>query len=640
MITHAARATRAGLLAVTALLVLASTTNPTAQLADRDQHSGIIIGAVVDARTGDRVPGVRVTRWLVNANDLTQYEVITDARGRFLYHDVAAGQWRIVAELGSRRGSFGRRRPHGPDRLVAIADGGVVADVTIRLFDAGGVISGRVTDDLGEPVVGTLVGALHEHPWFEGPDGEPVLTRYWQITRTDDRGLYRLSVEPGRYVIHVPAAPVVSAHVDSAGGLESPAGPVLSLGRFLIRVVDPERPDDPVRPTSAPERDARGGLLVYRSAIGLAAAGAGNGRPFEVSGGDEHTDVDVRLTLARAVRVSGRLVGPGGPLAGARVDLVATTIDGIPLAADQPIAAAVSDGGGGFVLFGVPPGQYKLLVFETNLGRSPVWVDEQPVVVNSRGGSVGAAGTRVTQPPSQEDGATVWAALPVDVGDGDVAGLEVVAAHGTRVSGRLVFETDDDPPIAARVSRAAVSLSGDSRLPENLSRRASPDAVFFTAEFPPGRYLLRATLGGWLVKSAMYLGRDLTLEPFALGADPLEGVVVTMTDRVAAVAGRVRGNAATAATDASVLIFRADYQRRRRFAARVGTYKAVRVSDDGSFLATGLLAGDYLVAAVDDAQVLDWPGTRMLDRLAPVATAVTLAEGRTASVDLDVRIGR
>jgi hypothetical protein len=297
-------------------------------------------------------------------------------------------------------------------------------------------------------------------------------------------------------------------------------------------------------------------------------------------------------------------MGPTGPLGGAEVRLVPTSIGSTPVSIDDEIAIAWTGSDGHFTLMGAPPGGYELRIFEV-------------------------------QSPSA--GAGLWAAMPVSVAGHDLDNLLVVASRGTSVSGRIEFETDGPSPDGGTVNRTRVSLIGPAALPPSLFSSVEPDGQFQTAEYAEGRYLFRATRSGWLLKSARYHGQDLSTQPFVLGPDQLTDVVVTLTDRVASVAGRVIDGPATAAIDASVLLLRTDNLDRIGFATVPGTYAIARVEADGSFAATGLAAGEYLALAVDDAMLDTAPQAEFVRRLAHVASRLTLSWGQTAALDLEAR---
>lgn len=604
------------------------------------EADGIIIGTVVDAGSREPVPGARVTRWLVDAGDLTQYETIADHHGRFLFHGVAPGNWRILVELaGYGAGAFGRRRPDGPDRLVAMPAGGHVTGITIPVFPDTAVISGEVTDELGEPVVGALVRALRPHPWEVGPDGEPVLSRYWQTTRTDDRGRYRLTVEPGRYLIHVPAVPVVTVpgglvtspaagRGRGRGGAAPPPGSALVRGDLLIYALDLETS----LPAMSPDGIGRHG--VYRSAVAPEIGLSSLDRLLLVDD-SEVSGVDLQLSLARAVSVSGRLIRTDGPLAGARVRLIPRVIGATAVAIDEEIATAITSPNGAFTFAGVPAGVYRLRVFEVGQ-QAPRLSVTAPTVVRGARGAVPALGSMTSGRIPRQDGSSLWAEHDLTVGDENVRDLTISVNRGASVTGRLQFDTDGPRLGEAIVGRVNVSLAGADHVPAGLTRAAAPDGTFATAEYAQGRYLFRASRAGWLLESAMHRGRNLAEEPFALD-DHLDDVVVTLTDRGASLAGRVTADVATAAVDASVLVFRADALRWKGFAPRPGTYKAVRVAEDGSFVAGDLLPGEYLAVAVDDATVHGWPHVPFIEKVMPFARRAWLSKGETTRLDLDVQ---
>jgi hypothetical protein len=63
-----------------------------------------------------------------------------------------------------------------------------------------------------------------------------------------------------------------------------------------------------------------------------------------------------------------------------------------------------------------------------------------------------------------------------------------------------------------------------------------------------------------------------------------------------------------------------------------------QASNDGRYRITGLLPGDYFVAAVDTADVPDVIDAEFLEAVARFATPVTLLAGQT--LDRDVNLGR
>src|SRR5438067_5874139 len=79
--------------------------------------------------------------------------VITGADGRFSFKQVNAGTFRItVAATGFARQEYGQRTVNGPGTPINLAAGSTVQDLTIRLTPTG-TVSGRISDELGQPAV-------------------------------------------------------------------------------------------------------------------------------------------------------------------------------------------------------------------------------------------------------------------------------------------------------------------------------------------------------------------------------------------------------------------------------------------------------------------------------------------------------
>ena len=81
----------------------------------------------------------------------------TDADGRYEFADVAEGRYTVTAGKGGYVTlQYGQRRAFEPGRQVAVADGQDLTQVDIAL-PRGSVITGRITDEFGEPIAGAQV---------------------------------------------------------------------------------------------------------------------------------------------------------------------------------------------------------------------------------------------------------------------------------------------------------------------------------------------------------------------------------------------------------------------------------------------------------------------------------------------------
>jgi hypothetical protein len=115
-----------------------------------------ISGVVVNATSG--VPLSRVRIVMVPVSEPSkETETTTGADGRFAFEGLPAGFWGLYAERkGFVRQGYGER-PGVPDSLTQIATGpdGASEGLTFRIYPPA-VITGRITDETGEPVSSAL----------------------------------------------------------------------------------------------------------------------------------------------------------------------------------------------------------------------------------------------------------------------------------------------------------------------------------------------------------------------------------------------------------------------------------------------------------------------------------------------------
>jgi len=187
-------------------------------------------------------------------------------------------------------------------------------NVAITLIK-GGVITGRVTDEFGEPMVGALVTAFRVRTL----EGQPELDSYVMDAsgagrETDDRGVYRIfGLEPGIYVVSLNGLPF------SAPGL--------------------------AQPRNEPQ-------VYHPSSTRNAAA------EITVISGGETSGVDIRHRAMRGHSI-------GGAVSGAtegRGIINAVSVMLLRAADRQPVAAATTlTGEKNFSLRGVEDGEYDLV---------------------------------------------------------------------------------------------------------------------------------------------------------------------------------------------------------------------------------------------------------------------------------------
>jgi len=128
--------------------------------------------------------------------------VATDAQGHFAIENLDPGLYSLEADrngFGPQR--YGQRKPRGPATELNLAAGQELKDLVFRLIPAGAV-SGRITDETGEPLLGINIGIEETVYWDSGARRLQAV----KTATTDDRGEYRVfMLPPGRY--YMKAAP-------------------------------------------------------------------------------------------------------------------------------------------------------------------------------------------------------------------------------------------------------------------------------------------------------------------------------------------------------------------------------------------------------------------------------------------------
>lgn len=171
--------------------------------------SGSLNGRVVDE--GEQpLADVAVRFTALGRSSITPRSVVTDEEGNFRFADLPDGEYMLDAETPGYVETPGAGRSYRPGQPV-----------TLKLRK-GGVITGRVTNAEGEPVV--AVGVSAQQLRNTGGSAEAVSADNYSYTQqTDDRGIYRLyGLRPGSYLV-VANAPTPSVAETAAYQKELPA---------------------------------------------------------------------------------------------------------------------------------------------------------------------------------------------------------------------------------------------------------------------------------------------------------------------------------------------------------------------------------------------------------------------------------
>jgi protocatechuate 3,4-dioxygenase beta subunit len=158
--------------------------------------ASLIRGRVVAIDTGQPLRRAQVR---ISAPEIRESRVTTtDAEGRYEFRDLPAGRYNLSAGKGSYVTlSYGQTRPNQPGRPLQVADNQLVERVDFSL-PRGGVITGRVVDEFGEPVADATVVPLRNQ-WVQGQRRPMPAGRSAQ---TNDIGEFRVfGLPPGDYLL-------------------------------------------------------------------------------------------------------------------------------------------------------------------------------------------------------------------------------------------------------------------------------------------------------------------------------------------------------------------------------------------------------------------------------------------------------
>ena len=559
------------------------------------QGTASVAGRVLAADTGRPVKRARL---MVAAAGRGGRSVSTDDQGRYRVGELAAGNYTVTAsKAGFVDGVFGQRRPLQPGTPLQLADGQAAVDVDVRLT-RGGVITGRVVDEDGEPLARGMV-TVQRYQYVRGERQlQPV-----GGDQTDDRGQYRVfGLPPGDYYVSATASGLGQAiarglqQLGALGGGPGPGGRGAGPGPLAALGV----PADPEPTGYAP--------TYYPGVVNAADAGR-----IAVGPGQEVGGIDLQIQLVALATVSGMVTGAEDAVA---VLLLPQDTTAGPLArlGGQMFTGRMQSDGT-FIISSVPPGRYVAIARSRGRAGEPR-VGSQTVVVN--GENVEGVGLAL------QGGVTLSGNITVE-SSGTPA--------PTDYSGFRVDAPEANPLPLGGGGRGGGILAGGAG-------RSEKNGAFQIDNLLPGLHYLRVTGGGvqgqtqssWTVKAITVAGQDVTDQPIELKpGQNVDNVTVILSDRTTQISGTVRDARDAGMSALTVIAFSADPQHWRAQSRRIA---AVRTDATGAFRIRNLPPGDYLIAVVDDVEQGEWFDPSYLEKLRPGARRLALSEGEQKTQDL------
>ncbi len=516
---------------------------------------------------------------------------ITDDEGRFRIGDLPAGDFGLtVTRPGFITSMFGAKRPGRPGTPVLVAAGAHVDGVVVRLW-RGAVVSGVVRDLDRKPRPNVVVRAIPA----KGPN-RTLLSLTNNDVATNSKGEYRIfGLEPGTYFISarppISPMPLISLH----------DAEVDAIFEAVRRRSEPRAPE--VRPPA--DLAAFGYAPVYYPG----AVSVGQAVPVVLVPGQEAGGMDISLGLVRSGAVTGAVARADGvPVTSGRVQL--TELTEAPDPSMTRVLEATIAPDGSFRITAVVPGTYRVVA---RVAAQP----EPPSPI------AGGVGSPVPLSPQ------LWADATITVAGTDLAGVNLIAAPGPTISGKVVFDSATLKPPSGRLSiffapastRKLTEGSVISELGFVAPATAGPDGLFALASVPPGRFRLLVNgpavdKSPWWPLSAMMGNRDLLDGDFDVSGSNPASLVITFTDRRSRIEGTLQTASGQPASDVFVIAFPADTNQWGPYSRRI---KAVRPGVGGAFALSDLPPGEYLLAAVTDIDEDDWLVPGFLTQLVPGA---------------------
>jgi hypothetical protein len=524
----------------------------------------------------------------------------TDASGRVEFAGLPGGSYTLILSPAS---GYVRPRQSPSVQLKDGEDG----SLALRL-DRAGAITGHVLDESGDPIARAQVLVMQRVS-----SGGAFRIGSSGVASTDDLGQYRVfDLVPGDYYV------AASYRGAFSGLLSASAGPRIGY---------------------VPTFYANSGSVDTAQLV-------------HVTAGQDTPGVDIALLRGKLGRVLGTATDSiGNPIGGGRGGAYVT------LAPRQPdqmrsVGGATARPDGTFVISDVPPGDYYL------------------VATASRG--EGSAAER--------EGAFV----PVSV-NGDEVTASIQTNAGATLSGRIVVEGTTPPAgapgalpgLTATLSPTGRGSAAASRLsigvrPSNAAglgpafsmgkSAVASETNTFEVTGVRGSVLLTVSSPMGTLKEVRRGGEDISGTPLELaGTERINDIVIVVTNDVGTISGSVTNDRGEPAGGAWVIIFADDptrwfvgspFVRTTRTmqgaalssapgAAAPGAVAAVpggsgAPRSTGPFLAGRLVAGRYLVVAIDEGDNPMVPAydAETLAKLRPQATGVTVTPGQTVNVDV------
>jgi Carboxypeptidase regulatory-like domain len=514
------------------------------------------------------------------------YAVLTDAEGRYRATGLPEGKYEVRVMLGS---CVREASPNAPlQETVSVDEGQSRENLDFSLV-RGGVITGRVTDANGRPLIAKAI-SLHtvdeqgRRTEARGSQNLMNMMTNPYMFQTDDRGVYRIfGLRAGRYLV-------------SAGG----------------------------------EPDGFTGTAGHSRTWYPAATDENQAKAIEVNVGDEVTGIDIRLGAAKKTyEALGRVVEDetGKPIAGAGVICMRTkgaddgaAVDGVGFSGFG--GNAKTDEQGNFRLSGLAPGQYQL-----SLADYASFLTGGGVNYYSEGAKF-------------------------EVQGGDVSGVEIRAKSGATISGVAVID-DADQSAKSSLSQTMLMAQSTPASPNETDENAvafamapsasriGSDGAFSIKGLRPGKVMIQAfSVTGGALKIARIErgGAEMTDGIVVTGREDITGVRVVFGKGSGVIRGQVQVTGGALPNGWRMNVMAHSVKSGGGFDSSGGY---AEVDSKGRFVIEGLLPGEYELMLMARPEINpNSPPMPAQNMPAPVKQKVVVTKGQETQVAMTLDLSK
>jgi hypothetical protein len=586
-------------------------------------------GSVVALGSSQAIANANVELRRIDCNNFSSPpEVVsakTDAAGKFVFQNLRAGGWCIVATIPGGAytpAEYMQRGILGRGATIPIADGQNVTGIQLTMAPTGG-IAGRVRDRDGEYLGHARVQVMEAFT-HEGQRRLYIL----QVAQTDDRGEYRFYwLPPGTYYLAVV--------------------PENTRGRSVVSV-QPQpgsggRREDVITPVIYPRIAPNGETTeeTYVTVYYPSERDATRALPVEVQPGNTTAGIDIVLANGRSrsfhIRGTAKNTVTGEPAKGAQLRLAPKE-----WTATVVMPAATADDKGNFDIAGVVPGSYLLIGNMTM--PNPAAPPPPP------------PGTPPTPPqpgvPQIPPTIQLTVNQSIDVTSAAVENVQLNLVQGVTIPGRVVIEGLVAPAAANAPSPQrglSISLVRDPDIvglpAAQLRGQVSPEGTFSIPNVGPGDYRVYVApllapfqwgvpnipqgLQNTYVKSIRVGATNALLSPVRVNG----GVAPGDLEVVIGAGGRFEGSAMNERREpmpnVSVALVPDGAQRQR-----VDLYRTATTDMSGKFRMQGVPPGSYKAYAFEEVPPDSWQSADFMRPYESRGVVVEIRDANPITADL------